>query len=300
MHMITMADSTATTADEGVKGVTEETEEVVSTNPEKQMEPEKETTEEETPGEVAGAPAAVVSEDTTGEEPQASAAPAEEGPPPSDPSLGTAAPPQAEVPQVAAPAEEGPLPSDPRLDTAAPPQAEEPQVAVPAEEGPPPSDPRLATAAPPQPEDSTVVEEKKEIEAIAAIPRKEKPVAVDTAIAASASSLYATASHEETPTATDSAAPSVSFHDYSALTSRPGRPGPLFGLNEGVRVPNSIDSSLLEGRILDSLNQLPVSLVNDALIEYDDAINNKGGQIRSRGAYLMGVIKVRKRKTITE
>lgn len=67
-------------------------------------------------------------------------------------------------------------------------------------------------------------------------------------------------------------------------------PGP-FGLPEGVTIPPSVDHSLLQGKLLETLKRLPVQLINDALIEYDDAVKSKADQIRSHGAYLYGVIK---------
>eukprot|EP00977_Amphora_coffeiformis_P007032 scaffold1522_cov166-Amphora_coffeaeformis.AAC.10 len=48
---------------------------------------------------------------------------------------------------------------------------------------------------------------------------------------------------------------------------------------------------LLEGGILAKLKALPPNLANDALQEYDDALQIKGGSIRNQGAYLYGVIK---------
>lgn len=64
-----------------------------------------------------------------------------------------------------------------------------------------------------------------------------------------------------------------------------------YGLPSGAIVPSSVDPQLLEGRLLDTLKQLPVQLINDALVEYDDAVQQKQGQIRNHGAYLYGVIK---------
>jgi hypothetical protein len=73
--------------------------------------------------------------------------------------------------------------------------------------------------------------------------------------------------------------------------TRQGIPGPTVGLPEGVTVPLTVDTTLLQGRLLDTLRQLPVDLINDALVEYSDALGNKGDSIRNKGAYLFGVLK---------
>lgn len=78
---------------------------------------------------------------------------------------------------------------------------------------------------------------------------------------------------------------------FNLERSRPGVPGTTMGLPEGVMIPVSIDATLLAGKLLDTLQQLPIELINDALVEYDDALQNKGGSIRNQGAYLYGVIK---------
>jgi hypothetical protein len=68
-----------------------------------------------------------------------------------------------------------------------------------------------------------------------------------------------------------------------------------FGLPKGVRVPNSIRDDVMRqsgGQMLNTLRGLrDVSLINDALQEYDDAVQLKGGSIRNHGAYLFGVVK---------
>ena len=67
--------------------------------------------------------------------------------------------------------------------------------------------------------------------------------------------------------------------------------GSTFGLSDEVKIPISVDTKLLEGAILAKLKALPPNLSNDALQEYDDALKQKGGSIRNKGAYLYGVIK---------
>lgn len=64
-----------------------------------------------------------------------------------------------------------------------------------------------------------------------------------------------------------------------------------YGLPAEVTIPPSVDVSLLQGRLLETLRNLPLQLINDALVEYDDAVQIKGEAIRNRGAYLYGVIK---------
>lgn len=99
------------------------------------------------------------------------------------------------------------------------------------------------------------------------------------------------------PPASDPRSPSSLLHhgdtggEQNQPPTRPGYPGPSVGLPEGITVPNGVDSKLLQGRLLDALLQLPNDLITDALNEYDDALQNKGGSIRNQGAYLYGVIK---------
>ena len=63
-----------------------------------------------------------------------------------------------------------------------------------------------------------------------------------------------------------------------------------FKLSESVVFPETLDMALVEGRILETLRQLPPNLCNDALQEYDDAVKQQKN-IRSHGAYLFGVLK---------
>lgn len=99
------------------------------------------------------------------------------------------------------------------------------------------------------------------------------------------------------PSTSDPRSPSstTSFHGTTTsdngASTRPGYPGTSVGLPEGISVPMGVDSKLLQGRLLDTLKQLPTDLITDALNEYDDALQNKGGSIRNQGAYLYGVIK---------
>ena len=64
-----------------------------------------------------------------------------------------------------------------------------------------------------------------------------------------------------------------------------------FGLPGAVVIPPSVKAGVLSGKLLDTLKTLPPQLINDALTEYDDAVQIKGDAIRNHGAYLYGVIK---------
>ena len=77
----------------------------------------------------------------------------------------------------------------------------------------------------------------------------------------------------------------------SAAAASKYSPGTRYGLAASVKIPQSVDPKLLEGSILAKLKSLPPNLANDALQEYDDALEVKGGSIRNQGAYLYGVIK---------
>jgi hypothetical protein len=68
-----------------------------------------------------------------------------------------------------------------------------------------------------------------------------------------------------------------------------------YGLPKGTHIPLTIRDDVLRqsgGKMLETLRGLKdVSLINDALQEYDDAVQIKGGSIRNHGAYLFGVVK---------
>lgn len=72
---------------------------------------------------------------------------------------------------------------------------------------------------------------------------------------------------------------------------RPSNEAAKFGLPDGVSIPKSVHGKLLQGKLLDTLRGLPINLINDALTEYDDAVQIKGDSIRNHGAYLYGVVK---------
>jgi hypothetical protein len=80
-------------------------------------------------------------------------------------------------------------------------------------------------------------------------------------------------------------------HDRQAPRKPSTISGTQYGLPEGVIIPTAVQPNLLQGRLLDTLQSLPMPLINDALAEYDDAVQIKGNSIRNHGAYLYGVIK---------
>lgn len=73
-------------------------------------------------------------------------------------------------------------------------------------------------------------------------------------------------------------------------TSKPNMGG-KYGLPPDIVIPPTVTPQLLQGRLLETLRALPKQLINDALVEYDDAVQIKGESIRNHGAYLYGVVK---------
>jgi len=64
--------------------------------------------------------------------------------------------------------------------------------------------------------------------------------------------------------------------------------GLLFGLTEAVVVPGSVNHSLLQGEILETLKRMPADIVNLMLKQYDTCAREGG--IRNKNAYLLGII----------
>lgn len=79
--------------------------------------------------------------------------------------------------------------------------------------------------------------------------------------------------------------------DASISHFNPDNAATKYGLSAGVIIPPSVSGELLKGKLLETLQSLPVNLINDALTEYDDAVAIKGAAIRNHGAYLFGVAK---------
>lgn len=90
---------------------------------------------------------------------------------------------------------------------------------------------------------------------------------------------------------TDAPIPRVSAPPPSPSSAAKAGNGGKYGLPADIVVPATITPSLLQGRLLETLRSLPKQLINDALVEYDDAVQVKGESIRNRGAYLYGVVK---------
>lgn len=127
--------------------------------------------------------------------------------------------------------------------------------------------------------------------------QQEQPAAA--AVAPPASGPSATS---ESPTKTASPASLTSIPRKSNASSPSQPPLPLspsaassssksLDLPPGCKVPNSVTSAILNGKLLETLKSLPVNLINDALQEYDDAVDVKGASIRNHAAYLYGVVK---------
>ena len=97
-----------------------------------------------------------------------------------------------------------------------------------------------------------------------------------------------------TPLSPDAPIPRLSAPaPASTLESSPATKssGNKYGLPADVVIPSSVSPTLLQGRLLETLRGLPKQLINDALAEYDDAVQIKGESIRNHGAYLYGVVK---------
>ena len=93
------------------------------------------------------------------------------------------------------------------------------------------------------------------------------------------------------PLGTDAPIPRVSAPVSTASPTPKSNMGSLYGLPPDIVIPPTVTPELLQGRLLDTLRALPKQLINDALVEYDDAVQIKGESIRNHGAYLYGVVK---------
>lgn len=115
----------------------------------------------------------------------------------------------------------------------------------------------------------------------AGIAKEQSPELKAAPLSADAPIPRVSAPSAKSTTATTSVAPSAESDNTAAK----------FGLPAGIVVPASVTPTLLQGRLLETLRGLPKQLINDALLEYDDAVQIKGESIRNHGAYLFGVIK---------
>jgi len=73
------------------------------------------------------------------------------------------------------------------------------------------------------------------------------------------------------------------------------RSGPHFALPQGVVLPPTVSLAMLQGELLETVQQLPAAHINVAFGEYDEQIQKKGDAIRNRHGYLLGIIKRMKR-----
>ena len=71
--------------------------------------------------------------------------------------------------------------------------------------------------------------------------------------------------------------------------------GPHYNLPQGVVIPSTLSLAMLQGELLETIQQLPATNINFAFSEYDDMIQKKGDSIRNRQGYLLGIIKRTKR-----
>lgn len=103
------------------------------------------------------------------------------------------------------------------------------------------------------------------------------------------------ASPKSSPIPKKAVAKSVGSPSTTTTTAAEDARAAKFGLPKGTRIPSSIRDDVMRmsgGKMLETLRGLrDVTLINDALQEYDDAVQIKGGGIRNHGAYLFGVVK---------
>jgi hypothetical protein len=62
-------------------------------------------------------------------------------------------------------------------------------------------------------------------------------------------------------------------------------------LPNGVQLPPTVTPQMIEGRLRRAFLELTPAQMRDVLAEYDDAVIQKGDEIRNRAAYLFGVVK---------
>ena len=67
--------------------------------------------------------------------------------------------------------------------------------------------------------------------------------------------------------------------------------GSALVLPGGVQLPPSVTPDMLDGRLRRFFFELSPAQMRDVLVEYDDAVKEKGDEIRNRAAYLFGVVK---------
>ena len=62
-------------------------------------------------------------------------------------------------------------------------------------------------------------------------------------------------------------------------------------LPDGVTLPPTVTPQMLEGRLRRAFFELTPAQMREVLVEYDDAVKEKGAEIRNQQAYLFGVVK---------
>ena len=105
-------------------------------------------------------------------------------------------------------------------------------------------------------------------------------------------------SHDESPTFknnNDTAAAAIDPLPASPTKQQQwvsNNPSDDLVLPHGVHLPTSVTPQIIgTGRLKQLFFTLSPSQMNEALVEYDVAVKEKGGEIRNRQAYLFGVVK---------
>ena len=62
-------------------------------------------------------------------------------------------------------------------------------------------------------------------------------------------------------------------------------------LPEGITLPPSVTPQMIDGRLRRNFLDLAPSQMREVLTEYDEALKEKGSEIRNKNAYLFGVVK---------
>lgn len=71
--------------------------------------------------------------------------------------------------------------------------------------------------------------------------------------------------------------------------------GPHYSLPQGVVIPATMSLAMLQGELLETLQELPCAHINVAFGDYDEQIQRKGDSIRNKHGYLLGIVKRMKR-----
>ena len=69
------------------------------------------------------------------------------------------------------------------------------------------------------------------------------------------------------------------------------------GLPDGIQLPATVSKEMIDGRLRRAFLELTPIQMREVLAEYDEAVRDKGDEIRNRTAYLFGVVK--RYKTMT-